>query len=600
MVTSLYGRVTGYMIGAIETARQSLQPLMLTYGFDSFTTEGAVTFASRGAGAATEVLVGELVSSAKEATLAGARSAPSEAPGRVALEFVRSDIDYQPGAAEAVSPLAAETDVAQSSVPLVLSQGLAKVVAERWLAESRISRDSVQFTLPPSRLAFTAGDIVSLTVAGRSNPYRIDRIEELGPRHVTAVRIEPGLFDAPVREAPPRPAAAAPTLTPVHAEFLDLPLLTGDEDPSAPHIAIAKTPWAGPVAVYSASDDYGYVLNREILRPATLGETLEPLTSGTPGVWTQDTVRVRLVAGVLQSRGRTDVLNGANAAALRYGDDGDWEVVQFASAQLVGPDEYVLGGLLRGQAGTDGMMPTVWPAGTDFVLIDDGVTQLKQSSSMRSLERHYRIGPAARSYDDASFLHEVRAFAGVGLRPYRPAHLSAVHRTDGGIELSWVRRTRIDGDSWEGTDVPIGEERELYSVRIRRGDAVLREFSPVETRQIYAQAQRTEDGVSDVCRRGGPGFQPLRRRPIRAAGPWQRDLTAESRRRLGRGVATAVIVGVSARATGATAAVVSQGRRPRLRRCLRAACCEPSPSPHARRPPRGPSRPAHRTRASRC
>ena len=44
----LHGGVTGYMIDAVESGRQSLQPLMLAYAFDSFAVGGALTFASRG------------------------------------------------------------------------------------------------------------------------------------------------------------------------------------------------------------------------------------------------------------------------------------------------------------------------------------------------------------------------------------------------------------------------------------------------------------------------------------------------------------------------------------------------------------------------
>lgn len=66
---------------------------------------------------------------------------------------------------------------------------------------------------------------------------------------------------------------------------------------------------------------------------------------------------------------------------------------------------------------------------------------------------------------DASFTPQRHAFAGVGLRPLAPVHLRAVSQA-GGLALSWVRRTRIDGDAWEGLEVPLGEESESYLLRI--------------------------------------------------------------------------------------------------------------------------------------
>ena len=234
----------------------------------------------------------------------------------------------------------------------------------------------------------------------------------------------------------------------------------------------------------------------------------------TPGLWMRATVRVRLASGTLQSRGETDVLGGANAAALRYGSQGDWEVVQFLTAELVAPREYLVSGFLRGQAGTDAAMPDLWPAGTDFVLLDGAVGQLDLPSAARGRERHLRVGPAVRSYDDPSYVHRVETFVGVGLRPYRPVHLRAKRRADQGIELAWTRRTRIDGDSWTGPDVPLGEEREEYLVRVVQAGEVLREASPRVPRLVYTAVEQAEDGagggaltfeVAQVSVRFGPG-----------------------------------------------------------------------------------------------
>ena len=99
----------------------------------------------------------------------------------------------------------------------------------------------------------------------------------------------------------------------------------------------------------------------------------------------------------------------------------------------------------------------------------------------------------------------------MGLRPYRPAHFAARRRPDGGIELAWMRRTRVDGDSWLGADVPLGEEREAYLLRVMRGGDVLREFAPEVPRHVYTAAEQAADGAARRARlRGGAGFGPLR------------------------------------------------------------------------------------------
>jgi hypothetical protein len=294
--------------------------------------------------------------------------------------------------------------------------------------------------------------------------------------------------------------------------FLDLPLLAGREDPTAPHVAATARPWNGPVAIYASSNDFGYRFERELRRSATMGNLLEALPAGRPGLWMRASVLVR-VSGTLQSRSEAEVLDGANVAALRLPDGGDWEVFQYTTAELVAADRYRLGGLLRGQAGTDGVMPAMWPAGTEIVVIDGAVQQLDLSASSRGLARHFRVGPASRAYDDSSYVHHVEEFAGVGLRPYRPAHLTVSRLGDGTIAARWIRRTRIDGDGWLGLDVPLGEESEAYFVRIRGAESVLRTQELNVPRFTYFAADQAEDGafgtltleVAQVSARFGAG-----------------------------------------------------------------------------------------------
>jgi hypothetical protein len=126
--------------------------------------------------------------------------------------------------------------------------------------------------------------------------------------------------------------------------------------------------------------------------------------------------------------------------------------------------------------------------------------------------RHWRIGPAGRPYDDPSYQHRVLAFAGEGLRPYRPCHLRLAE-ADGGLHARWIRRTRIDGDGWEAPEVPLGEEAERYLVRVTASGAVLREAQTEAPEWIYPADQRAADAgagprrieVAQISARYGPG-----------------------------------------------------------------------------------------------
>ncbi|TMV77205.1 hypothetical protein FGG78_27495, partial [Thioclava sp. BHET1] len=92
-------------------------------------------------------------------------------------------------------------------------------------------------------------------------------------------------------------------------------------------------------------------------------------------------------------------------------------------------------------------------------------------------------------------MHLVAAFAGIGLRPYAPCHLRAERRASGDFALSWIRRTRIDGDSWQGLDVPLGEAQEAYLLRVRVGGEIRREVTLAAPGWTYDAAMQQADGA---------------------------------------------------------------------------------------------------------
>ena len=331
--------------------------------------------------------------------------------------------------------------------------------------------------------------------------YRIDRIEQGDTQIAEGVRVEPASYLPAVsaeEQVVARPIAGR---SPVFPLFLDLPLLTGAEMPHAPHLAVTATPWSGPVALWSAASDAGYEVNRILSVPSVVGLTESALAAARSGLWDRGAaLRVKVFGGTIASAAEADVLNGLNAAAIGDGTPDRWEVFQFARADLVAPQTYDIRLRLRGQAGTEAMIPPAWPEGSLVVFLDRGPEQIDVPLSARGLARHYRIGPALRGYDDTAVIHRVEAFQGVGLRPYAPVHLRMQAMSGGDLGLVWVRRTRIDGDSWESFEVPLGEDREHYLLRILSAGNVVREEYLTEPQWTYRAALRAHDGVSGPFR----------------------------------------------------------------------------------------------------
>ena len=364
--------------------------------------------------------------------------------------------------------------------------------------------------------------MVEIDEGGEAARFRVDRVEQAGLILAEAQRVEPEAYiPGPDEEEETAQQAAFLAPAPLTPVFLDLPLLTGDEVEHAPHVAVHGNPWPGSAAIFKSSGG-SFELAGLTEAPAVMGETLAPLNAADPGIFDRGpAVQVKLWSGALASVTEEALFNGANAAAIGDGTSDEWEIFQFQEATLVAEDTYELRLRLRGQSGTDAVMPATWPTGSVFVLLTSALVQPDLSAAERGLDRTWRIGPATQAVDDEVYVEETRAFEGIGLRPYAPVHLAEDSDGAGGHTVSWVRRTRVDGDSWAGLDVPLGEATEQYLVRVEQGGTVREETVTAPT-WTYTAAAKSADGVAgafsvdiaQISDRFGPG--PFRRIDINA------------------------------------------------------------------------------------
>ncbi len=492
-VSGVHGIVRGYTVQDADTARAALQPLMVAYGVDAVDRGGRLTFISRGQGAATPLDAGALVLLDGATTaVERKRAAIAEVVGRVRIGYVESDGDYEARTGEAIhaddqSPVVSTTDM-----PLVLTSGEAGQISERWLAEARQARETVQFALPPSMSHLGAGDMVQLGDA----TWRIDRLTQGDAAEVEAVSVEPSIYAA----APSRDDVVrlrnfiAPV--PVRGLFLDLPLMDGSELPHAPHFAAVGVPWPGSVALWHSETDSDYTLSHLVQRGAVFGVTQSDLAPAEPGRLDRGLpLRIQLANGALSSVGMAGLLSGKNLLAIGDGSAEGWELIQVLTAELIGPNLWEVSGRLRGQYGTDHLARIGHAQGALVVVIDAAVSQISYGAGLRGVSRYYRFGPGARPMDDPTYQAVSVAANGVGLRPYPVCHLRSSARAGQTTRLSWVRRTRLAGDSWDAAEVPLNEDRESYRLRIRVDGTVKREVLTSDPALTYSQAQQIADGA---------------------------------------------------------------------------------------------------------
>lgn len=491
---ALGGIVPGYVVDRVMSAREALQPLSLAYFFDALESGGAIQFRHRGAEPVSATLTeDDLVETRPgDALLTLARGQETELPASTKIRFISGESDYEQAVAEARRLTGASGRVSQADLALVLDAYLAEGIAEAWLFETWAQRERASFKLPPSRLALEPADVVRLEQNGTRLDLRVTEVGEHGVREIEARSIDPDVYGGVgANERAPRPTVPLASGQPL-AAFLDLPLLRGDEPPEAGYVAAAQSPWPGSVAVYASPEEVGFALKGIATAAAAIGATLDDLPEGPAGRFDYGTrVRVAMEGRALSSVTPLQLFADQNAAAVQNAD-GEWEVLQFQTAALVAESTYELSGLLRAQGGTEFAMRPAVTAGSTFIVLDAALARIDLTAAEIRLPYHWRVGPGNRDIGDASYVAVEHTFQGLGLKPLSPVHVRS-ERAGGDVTISWVRRTRVGGDSWEAPEVPLGEDAERYEIDILDGAEVKRTLTSTTASIVYTAAEQAVD-----------------------------------------------------------------------------------------------------------
>lgn len=194
-----------------------------------------------------------------------------------------------------------------------------------------------------------------------------------------------------------------------------------------------------------------------------------------------------MIHGGLSSVSELAQLNRANRVAVRA-ENGVWEILSFKTAEEVSPGRWELAGLLRGLCGTEDATEAGAAAGAAFVVLDDAVRSLELAPHEAGLTLNWLAETAGGGRSGpVMFAGGVR-----GEAPFAPVHLRA-ERVVGGIELSWIRRSRLDADDWEGGDIVPDEDVEAYQVEILSGGSTVRTFGVSASEAFYADAAELAD-----------------------------------------------------------------------------------------------------------
>lgn len=473
--SSLDAIVSGLVIEGGERARDVLARLGALYGFDVVDRAGGVAALARSGWVSQVMDTALCVRESSRPPVTVTHEAQAGRMREVRISHIADDDAYSAAVASARGLDASVEGVAGFGLRILADGAQARGWAETMLAADDASAISVDLVLPPSMLALEAGDTIVLAGdGGVEGPLLAASLDGIAVRQAGLV---PVAARRPVL-AGTQPSPRAPETLPPSRPLLvalDLPILPGEAvERGGLWVAAYAFPWLGPLTIHAGPDQMSATPRLELERTASLGRLDVALPAGFEGRWDRSAIiNVTLLDGALESVDRLSALAGVNQLAVE-GADG-WELIQFASAELVGPSRWRLRDLVRGIGGS--VMGGA-AAGARVVVLDGSGAVLPLGSNALDAPLVLVGVPAGRTLDDVSTRQIETVYAGMEYRPLSPVHPKARWQA-GGLSLSWIRRRRLDGDAWGAVEVPLGEAEERYRVEVRDGeDALLWEAEP--------------------------------------------------------------------------------------------------------------------------
>ena len=425
-----------------------------------------------------------------------ARRAAGAIPGEVSVAYHDPGRDYQTGLQRATRGLGGAPDAGAGraeriALPAVLQAGAAKAIAERRLAQIWTGRASAKLHLGWRRCGVRPG--ARVRIEGEAGHWRVQRwtLQEM-VLTLELVRVRSGRETETSGATPGRPVGHPDRVHgPTSVKLLDLPLMVGaaGERPLLLVAAAGAEPgWRGAAVTASFDGGASWEGVGRTAAPALMGQALSALGgAGSALIDTRGSVEVELMNSNMWLEGRSDaaIVGGANLALLGA------ELIQFGEAVPIGPRRFRLSRLVRGRRGTE-WASSLHQVGEDFLLIERAAL-LALDPPVSAIGGEAWV--SAKGLGDAAPAEATCPIRGEALRPPSPVHLGAALQASGDLRVTWVRRSR-SGWAWlDGGETPLGEERELYRLRLSV-PGFERTVEVGEPAYVYAAPQRIADGVA--------------------------------------------------------------------------------------------------------
>lgn len=391
-------------------------------------------------------------------------------------------------------------------LPIIMSGSQAATLASRVLLDASVGRMEHEIRLPAKYLALEKGDVIELVTAQFTDFIRVNEISynadwsmSLRTEAILTSSATPVTVADPVLPPEPPPMLAGDG----EALIFDTPLLRYTDQFGANRLEV----YLGLIPASRQVVTTGTILKYyETEGPFLAGNTTNILTYGSmrsvlpPGPVMQinylDTIQFRMIQGDGNDFQTDTVLNmlaGSNRVLI--GRPGRWEMIGFVEASFDSTTRLVtLTSIVRGLRGTD-YAAGLHEASDLVVLCSVGTSIILDSDAPDMLDKPVTYA-AVRPTGEVNQEDSVAFYAeGSTRKPWRPYNVHVVNDA-GDLDISWQRRTRLNGPLLNGTGaVPLDEATESYDLVIYRGGDIVRTVAGLTSPTFtYTTSMQSTDG----------------------------------------------------------------------------------------------------------
>lgn len=500
--------VRGFNNDGIGPARDMVADIIAIHDLDVAEIEGVLHFLKRNRLPFARILSDDLGAAEEGSSLDRQRTVSVKSqmalPDQVRVSFSSPERDYQPSTEEARRIGSNAQGQIAISTALVLDPAEARRIAETKLITAWRTRKSFHFTLPHDVLNIAAGEVIQFVDRdGHEFAVWLSRATQRGltVECEGQIYVVPFTFTRAGANVASTQELVAPA-TSVLGIIADMAPISASDDSSGIYAAAGalQAAWRGADLYISWDGGTRYSLIDSFPSNSAVGVAATVLADGpTDYLDRLNSLTFTLVSDHYAPASLTDddFYNYGNV--IRVGS----EVIQAQTVVANGNRSFTVSNLLRGIYGTEQYAGSHGTSET-VVMIDSGDVG-RFAIGFHRRGQPYKAKMVPSGIDIATITASNHTYEAIVFKPFKPVHLNAVKDTaSGDWTITWIRRTRYDGDWLSLSDVPLNEASEAYEVDIidpGDGVTVLRTIAATSGTATWTAAQQTIDtgGSSAYC-----------------------------------------------------------------------------------------------------